>query len=188
MSAFEFFSVALSFVLGLGVTRLLLGFVYVFRMRERLSPHWIPLVWGTSIFVYQLQFWWAVFELNTALGQWTHIAFITLMGHTLLLFVAGALVLPAQEYSDHDRLLDYFDEDGRWSILALAAYAALSFWTNWFLFGTSPLSPVGAIVGLILVLALVGFFARPRWLQGAMAIAFLATAVLAYVALTPAQY
>ncbi len=129
-----------------------------------------------------------MFELNTALTQWTHIAFITLMGHTLLLFVAGALALPVQVQSEHDRLLDYFDEDGHWSILALAAYAALSFWTNWSLFGTSPFSRVGAIVGSIFVLALVGFFARARWLQGAVAIAFLVTAGVAYVALTPAQY
>ena len=188
MTAFEYFSVAFSFVLGLGVTRLLLGFLQVFRMREQLRPHWIPLAWGTSIFIYQIQFWWAVFELNTALAQWTHSAFITLIRHTLLLFVAGALVLPVQVQSRHDRLIDYFDEDGRWSILALAAYAALSFWTNWSLFGTSPLSRIGVIVSSILVLALVGFFARARWLQGAVAIAFLVTAGVAYVALTPAQY
>ena len=188
MSAFEYFSVAFSFVLGLGVTRLLLGFVNVFRMREQLETHWIPLVWGASVFVYQIQFWWAGFELNNALTHWTHIAFITLLSHTLLLFVAGALVLPIHAQSEHDRLLDYFDREGRWSILALAIYAALSFWTNWSLFGTSPLSRVGAIVGLIFVLAVAGFFAKARWLQGALAIAFLATAIVAYVALTPAQY
>ena len=188
MSAFEFFSVALSFVLGLGVTRLLLGFVNVFRFRETHRPHWIPLLWAVSVFVYQVQFWWAVFELNTALTQWTHAAFITLMSHTLLLFVAGALVLPASEQRDHDSLLDYFEEDGRWAILALGAYSGLSFWTNWSLFGMSPLSSVGALVAAFLALAIAGFFVTSRRLQGIVAIAYFVMAVFAYVAMAPAQY
>ena len=188
MSAFEFFSVALSFVLGLGVTRLLLGFIHIFRIRDRLQVHWIPLVWATSVFIYQVQFWWAVFELNAALTQWTHAAFITLMAHTLLLFVAGALVLPASEQDDHDKLLDYFQEDGRWSLLALGAYSVLSFWTNWSLFGMTPLSSTGALVAAFLVLALAGFFATNRRLQSVVAIAYLALSIFAYAAMAPAQY
>ncbi len=64
MSAFEYFSVALSFVLGLGLTRLLLGALYVFRARERQRVHWIPILWAASIFLFQIQYWWAVFELR----------------------------------------------------------------------------------------------------------------------------
>ena len=188
MTAFEYFSVALSFVLGLGVTRLLLGALRVFRARERQKPHWIPLVWALSVFVYQLQFWWAGFELNSALPVWTHQAFITLMLHALLLFVAGALILPSSQAQERSELMEYFGHDGRWALLALTAYAALSFWTNWALFGTSPISQVGSIVALFAVLSFLGFFVRNKRYLGVVTIVCLAHSLFAYVALAPAEY
>lgn len=188
MSAFEFFSVALSFVLGLGVTRLLLGALHVFRARQRQKIHWVPLVWALSVFIYQLQFWWALFELHDALPIWTHTAFVTLMAHALLLFVAGALVLPASGPEDRANLFDYFDSDGRWALLALSIYAALSFWTNWVLFNTSPFSSTGLVVSIFLLLSLTAFFTSNRRALGALGVAYLAFALYAYVALAPAQY
>ena len=188
MTAFEFFSVALSFVLGLGVTRLLLGGLHVFRARRRQKPHWIPLVWALSIFVYQLQYWWAVFELNEALPIWTHQAFLTLMLHALLLFVGGALVLPVSEAHERDDLMDYFDDDGRWALLALTAYALLSFWTNWALFSTSPLSNIGLIVFAFAVLSFAGFFVRNRRYLGIVTVVYLAHSMFAFVTLAPRQY
>ncbi len=113
MSAFEYLSVALSFVLGFGVTRLLLGAVSVFKSRRTRTPHWIPLVWAAAIFVYQLQFWWALFELNETIPVWTHVAFVTAMAHALLLFVAGALALPVSDNGEPATLIDYFEQDGR---------------------------------------------------------------------------
>lgn len=188
MSAFEYFSVALSFVLGLGVTRLLLGGVHVFRARRRQRVHWIPLVWAAGIFVYQIQFWWALFELNEVLAAWTHIAFVTLMAHALLLFVAGALVLPTTDSHERESLIGYFEGDGHWALLAIAVYTALSYWTNWALFGTSPLSSIGLIVAVSFVLPLGGFFVSNRTVNGALAAAYLVFVIYAYVVLAPAQY
>ena len=188
MSAFEYFSVALSFVLGLGVTRLLLGVVRVFQARSSQEVHWIPLIWAAGIFIYQMQYWWAGFELSEALPVWTHTAFITLMAHALLLFVAGALVLPISDKLERTSLIDYFEDDGRWALFAIAAYAALSFWTNWVLFGTHPFSPIGLIVAIMLALSLGAFFCWNRRVNGALAVVFLVFSLYAYVMLAPAQY
>ena len=97
--AFEFISVALSFVLGLGLTRLLLAAVNVFRSRRRLKFDWIPLTWAAVIFLFQIQYWWAIFELSGLVENWTLLQFVTLLVMAMLLFVAGALVLPTAEIS-----------------------------------------------------------------------------------------
>jgi hypothetical protein len=54
MSAFEFLSVGLSFVLGLGVTTVLLSLVKLFRVRATVRWDWIPLAWAIMIFVAQI--------------------------------------------------------------------------------------------------------------------------------------
>ncbi len=188
MSAFEYFSVALSFVLGLGLTRLLLGALYVFRARGRQTVHWVPVVWAASIFLFQIQYWWAVFELNTLIEVWTHGVFATLLGMTLLLFVAGALILPASDDQAKDDLFEYFREDGRWALIALSAYGAASIWTNWYLFDTSPLTWFGAVVAAFVVLPIAGFFSsKGRFLSG-LTIAFFLLIAWAYLALAPSAY
>jgi hypothetical protein len=64
MTPFEFILVALSFVLGLGITRLLSSTVNIFRWRNELDIDWVPLVWAAVVFLFQIQYWWAIFELS----------------------------------------------------------------------------------------------------------------------------
>ena len=188
MTAFEYFSVALSFVLGLGLTRLLLGALYVFRVRERQTVHWIPVLWAASIFLFQIQYWWAIFELKDLVVAWTHGVFVTLLVLALLLFVAGALVLPASDDHAKDDLHEYFQEDGRWALLAISAYAGLSLWANWYRFFVSPMTWVGAMVIVVGIVPIAAFVASDRRVQGALTVAFLGLSVWAYLVLAPAEY
>ena len=151
MSPFEFISVALSFILGLGVTRLLSSAVLVFRVRRRIGMAWMPLVWASVIFFWQLQYWWAVIELEAIVQTWTVLQFGTLVILALLLFVAGALVLPSTELEEPTTLQEAFERDGRWALLFLATYFGASVWANWYFWGTSVFSLAG---GLVVTLAL----------------------------------
>ncbi len=188
MTSFEYFSVALSFVLGLGVTRLLLGAVGVFRARRRQRVHWIPLVWAMSIFLFQIQYWWAGFELNALMENWTHGAFATLLSSAVLLFIAGALILPASADQERTTLFEYFEQDGRWALIAIAAYAALSIWANWLLFKTSPISKVGAIIWIIGLTALAAFLVTNRRVLQMLTIGFFLIAIWTYLFFAPAAY
>ena len=70
MDSFRWIAVALSMILGLGVTRLLSAFVAVFRSRKHSKLDWIPLAWAGCIFLWQLQFWWAIIELPGLIRVW----------------------------------------------------------------------------------------------------------------------
>lgn len=188
MTSFEYFSVALSFVLGLGVTRLLLGGVSVFRARRRQQVHWIPIVWAVSIFLYQIQYWWAVFELKELIEVWTHGTFATLLSSAVMLFVAGALILPASANQERATLLEYFEQDGRWALLAVTAYAALAIWANWFLFQSPPISKVGAMVSICGLIALTAFLVTNRRILQILTIGFFIIAIWIYLSLSPAAY
>lgn len=154
MTPFEFITVALSFILGLGITQVLLSAIAVFRSRDRVEVDWIPLAWAAIILLWQLQYWWAVFELNTLVHAWTLLHFIALVAMALLLFVAGALVLPSPDQDAAERVRGTFQRDGRWALIFLSAYFASGLATNWFLFDTSPLTQIGAYCVLLSILPL----------------------------------
>jgi hypothetical protein len=59
MNNFPIVATVLSMILGLSVTRLLLGALTVFRIRRVAKPDWVALVWAVMLFTMQLQFWWA---------------------------------------------------------------------------------------------------------------------------------
>ena len=188
MTVFEFITVALSFVLGLGITRILLATVYVFRSREKLQLHWIPIVWALAIFLIQIQFWWAIFELNELVETWTLWHFGTLMLLALLLFVAGALVLPTSAEHGGESLLDNFDRNGRWALLFLFGYSMMGLWANWYLFGVSPISYFGGLVVLLGLFPLTYLLVRNRRVQGAITIVYLVITTWVIIESSPLFY
>jgi len=103
-------------------------------------------------------------------------------------FVAGALILPASADQEREGLFEYFEQDGRWALLALAAYAALSMWVNWFLFATTPISTTGAWVVTFGGLALAAFMSSNQRILGVLTAGHLLIAIYAYFAFAPMQY
>ena len=88
-----------------------------------------------------LQFWWAIAELSTV-KTWTILSFTLLIGLIMLLFLAAALVLPAEtEKSPREA----FERDGRWALGMLAAFHLVGILGNFQLFH-APLISKGNLV------------------------------------------
>jgi len=172
MGAFKYVSVTLSLLLGLGVTRLLTGVVGVFQARSRATVRWVPLVWAAAIFITQLQFWWAIIELETLVKTWTLVHFGSLLLLPLLLFVASALVLPQTLDADED-LATFFERDGRWGLLCLSAYSLLAICANALFFDTAPLSQAGAMLAVEAALPAVYLGAKTDRVRAATTVAYL---------------
>ena len=162
MDAFRWISVVLSMILGLAVTRLLSALVAVFRSRTRAQLDWVPLAWAGCIFLWQLQYWWAIIELPGMINAWTLGSFLLLVSLTLLLFVSAALVLPPSELKEDDTLRASFERDGRWGLVSLSAYFGLALVTDWILWDVSPFSLWGAFLMALMVLPLVCVWSRSR--------------------------
>jgi hypothetical protein len=160
MTAFEFLSVAISFVLGLAVTLLLTSLLAAFRQRRQARMDWLPFLWAAYVLAFQFQFWWTLWKL-VALPQWTVATFGLLLSLAALLFLAGGLVLPSGSGYPSD-LGTYFDEDGRWGVAALAGYNVLGTLGNVTLFGASLLGTLHYLMLAETVLGLLVVFAPGR--------------------------
>jgi hypothetical protein len=172
MGAFKYVSVTLSLLLGLGVTRLLTGVVGVFQARSRATVRWVPLVWAAAIFITQLQFWWAIIELETLVKTWTIGHFASLLLLPLLLFVASALVLPQTLDAEED-LATFFERDGRWGLVCLSAYSVLAIGANALLFDAGPLSWAGAVLAVEAALPAVYLAAKSERVRAGTTITYL---------------
>ncbi len=177
-----------SFILGLGITRLTSDSITLFRGRSRAKIDPIPILWAVSTFVWQIQYLWAVIELSSYARSWSILDFLLLIGLSLSLFIASALILPDAELSLGDDLTQSFFRDGRWALAALSFWGFLAILTDWHLFATHLLGFETILMGLATILP-VGFLVlKNRWLQATVTIAYLALTLTSAWILSPKTY
>ena len=174
MEAFHWIVVPISTVLGLTVTRVLLGFVAAFKARAQVSFYWMPVMLAVAIVGEGLQFWWAMFELSTMTG-WSLFSFTLLLMMIMALFAAGALVVPAEGERDMHAA---FARDGRWAMVCLALFHLLAIPANSLLWGVAIATPTQALQVLLAVLCMISAFSRQRRWQEVVAVAYVATSVI----------
>lgn len=162
MSNFPIVATVLSMILGLSVTRLLLGALTVFRIRRVAAPDWVALVWAVMLFMTQLQFWWAVNALSAVKQTFSFLEFLLLVMLTLSLFVTAALLLPSRSEDEQHGLRVYFEQDGRYALLSLSTYLCLGLIVNVTLFEASPVALWGLLDVIMIVLPIGAFLARSR--------------------------
>jgi hypothetical protein len=93
MSPFDFISVLLSVVIGLGLSHLLTGSVDLIQARERVRFYWVHGVWVVLTFVGIVFLWWSIWGLRR-LQNWNFVSFLLLLLEPVLLFVAAAFLVP----------------------------------------------------------------------------------------------
>lgn len=187
MTIFNYITTILMLIIGLGLTHLLGDVVYAFQDRRRTKPDWLPFVWAAIIFAQQMQFLWAIYELKDLIPEWTALEFIGMLFMALLLFVAGALVVPRDNQDGTDGWA-LFLENGRWSLAIMAIYSSLAYIFNLLFFGDSWCSFANLMNLMSCLLLVCILFANRRriWLWGTAV--YLVAAVVGIIAASPGLY
>lgn len=166
--SFQWIQGALGIIVALGMTRLIVSVVHMRLARKVVRLDWIPFVWALNIFFLLLQFSWVFVALEAIVPHWTFGTFLMVFGFVLTLFIASALVLPSTEAQAGTNLQTWFEHDGRYSLLFLAAYSLLSYFFNWYFAGQGPETNPAA--GMLITMSLVSFFTKSRKLLATMTI------------------
>lgn len=188
MDSFRWIAVTLSLILGFGVTRLLSAGVAMFRSRSHAQLDWIPLVWAGCIFFWQIQYWWAVIELPRLIQTWYLGQFMILLGLALLLFVTAALILPASELGENEKLSDAFERDNHWALACLSAYFAMAFFADWHFWGISPISYLGGLLGGLCLIPLMFIATSSRKAKGVLTVLYVILSLWSGWELSPKVY
>lgn len=170
---FHWLVVPISIVLGLTIARVLLGYVNAFKARAHLRFDWLPLAFAGAILGEALQYWWAMLEL-AELKSWSLPAFTLLFVMVMVLFIAAALIIPAETDVD---MRAAFERDGRWALVALASFHVLAIVANGWLWGVSIFTSVQGLLMVLAALSLIGGLTRRRSWQIAVVVAYLCLSV-----------
>ncbi|MGA9422421.1 MAG: hypothetical protein WBW61_08650 [Rhodanobacteraceae bacterium] len=181
MGEFEYISVLLSIIIGLGITQLLSGIARLVRDGRALAPAWWIMVMVATLMLAHFQVWWVSFQWRHV-APWTFFSYVAFMVLPMLIFLLAYLVLPADLRLDGGELAREFLDRRKpfYAIMALVPLA--SFFQEWMLTGRLTFGIDVDIRMLWLVLAVPGFLSRRVSIQAMLAVTYLAVFVV-YVCL-----
>ena len=165
MSEFDYLSVLISIVLGLGLSHVLTSAAQLVRFRTAVRFHAPTLLWLALLFLLHVQIWWAVFELRNV-PEWSFVAFVLVLAIPMIAYLMSVLISPDFDREDVVDLRASYFEQRRWFFGLFALLPATSLAQEYVLNGAieSDADPVFRLG--FLLLALLGFLsARERFHQ-----------------------
>jgi hypothetical protein len=93
MSPFEYVSVLVSIILGLGVALVLSGVAEIIRRWNTITHFWPYQIWIVLVFVLHVQEWWATYDLRSV-TTWSLPVFLFVIIYPILLFILANLLFP----------------------------------------------------------------------------------------------
>lgn len=124
MSTFDYLSVLVSIVVGLGLSRVLTSAGELVLQRQRVRFHWVPLLMAAIVFLVEVEFWWSAFGFQE-IEEWNFFSFSLLLLVSVALYMMSVLVLPDPTAEASVDLRRHFYSNHRWLFSLAGAYLLL---------------------------------------------------------------
>ena len=109
MSSFEFLSVLLSVVVGLGMANIFRGVGQLLHVRRSVRFSVVHLAWSVWVFFAMVIFWWTVVFGWKDWPDWNIVLFLFLLTYGLLLFLLSAMLYPSAIPASWDMFAHFVD-------------------------------------------------------------------------------
>jgi hypothetical protein len=138
MTPFEYVTVLISIVLGLGLTQIVTGIADLVQQWDRVKVYWVHLLWIIIVFFLMVQEWWSTYELRQFESLRLPTFFFVLL-YPIDLFILARIIFPVvQPDADYD-LKSFYYANYRRIFLWASLLPVLSLLNNVFVTG-HPLS------------------------------------------------
>lgn len=118
MSPFEYVSVLISIILGLGITLVLTGLAEMIKRWKTITHFWPYLIWIVLVFVLHLQEWWICYDLKSV-PSWSLPAFLFVISYPILLFIMANLLFPTNWSGNLNLKEFYFNSNTKFFVCAI---------------------------------------------------------------------
>ncbi len=150
MSPFEFITVLISIILGLGITTILTGVAERIKHFHRTKLYTPYIMWISIVFVLHIHEWWNSFTLRL-IEVWSLPMFLFILLYPITLYVLAHLLFPPNNDHDFDAREFYFSNYKRYFTIAIALLV-LSVLHNLFIEHLDITSQVGQLIALLIVI------------------------------------
>lgn len=180
METFNYLSVLVSIILGLGITQLLSAMARAVEYRDAGTSYWPSITWFLLLLLAHIQTWWSFYGLHTHV-HWNFLQFLFVLMQPIGLYLLSVLVLPSEAASSKGQKAWYFAHRRAFFAL-LVAFIATSLVRDIVVSGRFS-EPLNAAFHLLLMLGSVAAAVTAReWFHRLFAITSLLLFVL-YIAL-----
>lgn len=122
MTPFEYVSVLISIILGLGITQIVSGLADIIQHRHQVQLYWPHLLWILFTFFLHIQEWWVLYDLRT-LSEWKLPTFLFTILYPINLFILARILFPSNMGLSHIDLKSYYFNNYRkffgWAVILI---------------------------------------------------------------------
>lgn len=164
MSEFEYISVLLSIIFGLGISKLLSGIGVMIHRRRLGHLDMVHGLWVWNVFNLLTANWWVTFRFQISDNPWSYELFFTLVVWATFLYIPSVLLFPP--YMGRDQSFDeIFERNRRWLMASLIGFALMDIAQT--AFRGEVLVPWYYLPFLLHLIAIftVGLLVERRWVQ-----------------------
>lgn len=122
MTPFEYVSVLISIVLGLGITQIVSGVADIIHQWNKAKLYWPHLMWIAFVFFLHIQEWWVLYDLRT-LSEWKLPTFLFIILYPINLFILARILFPSAGADSADFKKFYFENFRKffaWAVILIA--------------------------------------------------------------------
>lgn len=169
MSPFEYVTVLISIILGLGITQILTGIADLIHKSRNVTIYWPHLIWILFVLLLHIQEWWVLYELK-GYQPWRLPTFLFVMAYPVNLFVLARMLFPfAFKGKAIDLKLFYF-ENCQKIFLIFSISAVLSIAYNIFIMNMALQTQILQILLTTTFLVIVFKKLNFEWIHKALAV------------------
>jgi hypothetical protein len=96
VNRFEYLSVLVSIVIGLGICEIASSWGRILRSRSRVRFYWLQAFWSVFTILLMIQFWWGFWEFRLV-EHWSFAGLLAVVAEAFVLVLAGMILLPNVE-------------------------------------------------------------------------------------------
>lgn len=129
MTTFEYISVLLSIIVGLGVTHLLAGIGRIINEPTKYTIYWVHMVWVLWLFLMMIFYWWVQLQL-VGIELWRFEHYLVIVLYAVLLYLFAVVLMPRYRIEEGD-FRRYYMERRRWLVGFIWAWFLIDLADTW---------------------------------------------------------
>jgi hypothetical protein len=166
MEAFDYLSVLVSIILGLGITQLLSGFGTWLEQRQSFRAYGPAIAWAGFLLLVHVQTWWTMYGMR-GFDSWNFLQFAVVLLQPIILYLLAVIVLPGPNAPQNDPRAN-FHMQRRWFFGLLMGIVVVSLLKDASRFELPDAANIG-FHAIFFAIALIGFFSAREGVQRALA-------------------
>ena len=181
MSIFEYISVFVAIILGMGVAQIVTGIAHFVHGSNKVKLYWPHLLFIYNTFFLHIQEWWVYYEYK-AITAWRMPVFIFVMLYPIVLFVQARVLFPFDNFEEKTDIKKFWFDNYRTYFSLIAIATVLSFVDNVFLRGLQVQDQILQMVLCAVMLTMVIFKIKNEWVHKSLAILFFVGTIVTMIA------